>query len=173
MLTEAEHRACRKHRPESLNDGRFLRWEFPSHAGCRCPADNSSRGKHEIIKTRGLHPLISMRLERRGGHLAGKEIPPKNADGHLQALGLQLIAKDLDKAVPRWVKKDKEGGQGREICGIARVDSDKEVTGKVKENAPRQKRFAHLLRYKQHRLPAWLNFAGSTNYRRATTLPIS
>ena len=61
-----------------------------------------------MIKTNGLRPLILMRLDRRGGHLAGKKIYAKNVDGHVQALRLQLIAKDLGK--PKWVKKEEKAG---------------------------------------------------------------
>ena len=53
-----------------------------------------------------------MQLARRGGHLTGKKIQPENADGHVQALRLQLLSKDLDIPQPKWWwgKKDKAGG---------------------------------------------------------------
>ena len=74
-----------------------------------------------------------MKLSHRGGHLTGEKIQPKNADGHVQALRLQLIAKDLDKAAARWVRKDKAGGEGRGICGNTHVESNKEVVEQMKE----------------------------------------
>lgn len=58
-----------------------------------------------------------MRRARRGGHLDGEKIQPGNVDFHVQALRLQLIANDLDKAGPRWVKKDNAGGKGRQVLG--------------------------------------------------------
>ena len=52
-----------------------------------------------------------MQFARRGGHLAGKKIQPKNAVGHVQALRLQIFPKDLGAPQPRWwKKKDKAGG---------------------------------------------------------------
>ena len=48
------------------------------------------RGKHEIIKMTGPHPLMQMQLVRRGGHLANKRVDPRNIDGHVQALRAQL-----------------------------------------------------------------------------------
>ena len=115
-LTEAGHKACRNHRPESLTGGRFLCWGFPSHDGCSSPVDSCPRGKHGKIKTTGLHPLIHMQLALRGGNLMGKKILPDNVDGHVQALRLQLSAKDFD--IPKdasynprwWKKKEKAGG---------------------------------------------------------------
>ena len=65
-LTEAEQEERRNHRPKSLVDGRFLCWDFASHAGCRCPADSCPLGEHEVIKMKGLRPLIMMQLARRG-----------------------------------------------------------------------------------------------------------
>ena len=108
-LTDAEHRACRNRRHKSTSDGRYRFWDFSSHAGCRRPADSCPRGKREIIKVQGLHPLILMQLPRRGGHLAGKKIQPRNVNGHVQALRRQLIAKDLDKDKVKRVKKEKAG----------------------------------------------------------------
>ena len=37
-----------------------------------------------------------MQLARRGGHLTGEKIRPEDADGHVQALILYLLSKDLD-----------------------------------------------------------------------------
>ena len=53
-----------------------------------------------------------MQLARRGWHLAGKKIKPKNVDGHVQALMMRLLSKDLDIPQPKWCwgKKDKAGG---------------------------------------------------------------
>ena len=79
--------ACRNHRPKSLDDGRFLCWDFASRAGCRCPADSFPRGKHEMVKTSGLRPLIQMRLARLGWRLAGKEIQPRYSDGRVMHYG--------------------------------------------------------------------------------------
>ena len=105
-LSETEQKACRNHRPKSLSDGKYLCWDFSSHAGCRSPGGICPRGKHEITKTAGLHTLIQMQLARRGGHLAGKKIQPRNVDGHVQALRLQLTSKDLDP--PQWKPKWKK-----------------------------------------------------------------
>ena len=53
-----------------------------------------------------------MQFARRGGHLNGKKILPRNVNGHIQALRLQLISKDLDNDKAKWVKKEeKAGGQ--------------------------------------------------------------
>lgn len=44
--------------------------------------------------------------------MAGKKILPRNVNGHIQALRLQLISKDLDSDKAKWVKKEeKAGGQ--------------------------------------------------------------
>ena len=106
-LSEMEHRASRNHRPESLVGGEFLCRGFSIHAGCRFPSDSFPRGKREIIKTNGLHFLTQTQLARRGGHLTGKKIQPRDVDGHVQALRLQLIAKDLDIAphIGGWGRK--------------------------------------------------------------------
>ena len=54
---------------------------------------------------------MQMQLARRSGHLDGKKIRPKNVDGHVQTLRLQLLSKDLDIPQPRWRRrKDKAGG---------------------------------------------------------------
>ena len=44
--------------------------------------------------------------------MAGKKIQPRNVDGHLQALRLQLIAKDLDSPQPKRVWRKKESVAG-------------------------------------------------------------
>ena len=51
-----------------------------------------------------------MQFARRGGHLTGKKIHPRNVNGHIQALRLQLLAKDLDKEKPKWAKKEEKAG---------------------------------------------------------------
>ena len=109
---EDEHKASRNHRQKSLTDGRYICWDFSSHSGCRFPEESCPHGENEIIETKGLRLVIQMQLARRGRHLAGKKIIPKNVDVHVQALRLQLIAKDLDIPQPKWrkKKKDKAGG---------------------------------------------------------------
>ena len=74
-LTEIEQKACRNHRPKSLTDGKYLCWDFSSHAGCRSPNEHCPRGKHEMIKTAGLQLLIQMQLARRGGAFGGQKDP--------------------------------------------------------------------------------------------------
>ena len=71
-MAEVEHKACRGRRPISLMDGKFLCWDLPSRAGCRCPAETRRRGEHEMLKGNGINLLIQMQLARRGGYLAGK-----------------------------------------------------------------------------------------------------
>ena len=110
-LTEIEQRTCRNHRPKSATGGEFLCWDFSCHAGCRSTAGNCPRGKHEIIKATGLHPLIQMQLVRRGCQLTGEKIQPRDAGGHVQALRLQLVSKDLD--IPLHLSGGKEEGKGR------------------------------------------------------------
>ena len=90
---------------------------FPPHGGRRSTYDQCQRGKHEIIKMSGFRPLIQMQLCRSGGHLTHKKIDPGDVDGHVHALRLQVIAKDLDVHHPyTWKgwkerkKKDKAGG---------------------------------------------------------------
>ena len=128
-LSETEQKACRNHRPKSLSDGKYLCWNFPSHAGCRSPGNIFPRGKHEIIKTAGLHTLIQMQLARRGGHLAGKKIQPRNVDGHVQALRLQLMSNDLDTPQwkPRWKKKEDKvaGGELLQRTAVEEEDDKK------------------------------------------------
>ena len=111
-MSEVEHRASRNHRPKSLTDGKYMSWDFSSHDGRRFPEESCRRGKHEIIKTKWMHLLIQMQLARRGGHLARRKFHPKNVGGHVHAIRLQLIAKDLDAPHPKWwKKKDKNVGE--------------------------------------------------------------
>ena len=89
-LTLEESKACRWHRPKILVGGRFLCWDFSRHGGCRSPMVDCPMGNHEIIKTKGLRPLMQMQLVRRGGHLARKRVEPKDIAGHAQALRAHL-----------------------------------------------------------------------------------
>ena len=55
---------------------------------------------------------MQMQLARRGGHLGGNKIQPKDVDGHIQALRRQMIAIDVEPPRPPFwrKKKDKAGG---------------------------------------------------------------
>ena len=73
------------------------------------------RGKREVVKTKGLRPLIRMHLARRGGHRAEKKIPTKDIDGHVQNLRVGLSEEDLKfrKKPGKWVETTKAGGEQR------------------------------------------------------------
>ena len=67
------------------------------------------RGKREIIKMTGLHPLMQMQLVRRGGHLANKRAGPSNIDGNVQDLRAHLKQVESHEGVV-WKEKLKAGG---------------------------------------------------------------
>ena len=110
-LSTVEIKSSRNFRPKSLEDGSFLCWDYSSHAGCKAPNGTCTRGKHEVIKTKGLHPLIRMHLARRGGHRAEKKIQIKDIDGHVQSLRDQLTEEDLEyQRSPKSKSQPKAGG---------------------------------------------------------------
>ena len=110
-LSIEEIRASRAFRP--LNSaGQALRWDFSSHAGCKAPAGQCTRGVHELMKVTGVHPLIRTHLARRGGHRSEKKIQVEDIDGHVQNLRSSLTEeewkykdKDKDKGKSKWVPK--------------------------------------------------------------------
>ena len=64
-----------------------------------------------MIKTKGLRNLIRMHLARRGGHKAGKKIPVKDIDGHVQSLRAQVTEEDLKyQRRPKAKSQPKAGG---------------------------------------------------------------
>ena len=65
-LRPGEIQRARGHRPRSVEGGKSSCWDFATHGGRRNPAGSCARGKHEVIKTRGIRPLIRMHLARRG-----------------------------------------------------------------------------------------------------------
>ena len=93
-LRPDEIQRARGHRPRSIEGGESLCWDFPTHAGCANPEPSCARGKHEVTKTRGLHPLIRMHLARRGGHKSEKKILPADVDGVVQGLRAALAEQD-------------------------------------------------------------------------------
>ena len=99
-LRPDEIKRARGHRPKSLTTGESLCWDFSTHAGCSNPEGSCARGRHEIIKTRGLHLLIRMHLARRGGRKSEKRILPADVDGHVQNLRLQLTQQDAQHIPP-------------------------------------------------------------------------
>ena len=66
-LANEEIKASRAFRPMG-GSGQSLCWDYATHAGCRAPAGQCTRGVRELLKLSGLHPLIKMHLSRRGGH---------------------------------------------------------------------------------------------------------
>ena len=66
-------------------------------------------GNHEIVKMKGLHPLMQMQLVRRGGHLANKRVGPEDIDGQVQALRAQLKQVEPPEGAV-WKEKTKAGG---------------------------------------------------------------
>ena len=88
-------KASRNFRPKSTETGDFLRWGYSSHGGCKSADGTCRRGKHEVIKAKGLRPLIRMHMARRGGLRSEKKIPVKDIDGHVQNLRLGLNEEDL------------------------------------------------------------------------------
>ena len=112
-LSTVEIKSSRNFRPKSLEDGSFLCWDYSSHAGCKAPNGTCPRGKHEVIKTKGLHPLIRMNLARRGGHRAEKKIQIRDIDGHVQSLRAQLAEEDSEyQRRPKAKPQPKAGGGG-------------------------------------------------------------
>lgn len=51
-------------------------------------------GRRELVKFRGLRPLMRMRHARRGGRKSEKKIPPADIDGYIQGLRLPLAEQD-------------------------------------------------------------------------------
>ena len=128
-LRPDEIQRARGHRPRSLEGGESLCWDFSSHAGCANPESSCARGKHEVIKTRGLHPLIRMHLARRGGHKSEKKILPADVDG--VAVSLRAALAEQDKQyVPQTVvvespptKNIRPKGKGKsKASGVNRVN---------------------------------------------------
>ena len=109
----AEIKSSRNFHPKSLEDGSFLCWDYSSHAGCKAPNGACPRGKREVIKTEGLHPLTRMGLSRRGGQRAEKKIQIKYIDGHVQSLRAQIAEEDLKyQRRPKAKPHHKAGGGG-------------------------------------------------------------
>ena len=103
-LTADEIKEARSHRPRPLEDGAYLCWDFSTHAGCHNPAATRARGKRDVIKTRGLHPLIKMHLVR-GFHRSEKRINPADVDGYFQ--GLRNALKEETQQHPKVHIKSK------------------------------------------------------------------
>ena len=124
-LTSEEIKASRAFRPVNTA-GQSLCWDFSSHAGCKAPAGQCSRGAHEMLKLAGLHRLIKMHLSRRGGHRSEKKISVKDIDGHVQNLRANLTQEDLrykdtNKGKYRWAPKaagavHRPHGAPEELC---------------------------------------------------------
>ena len=119
-LPNEEIKASRAFRP--LNgSGQALCWGYSSHAGCKAPSGQCTRGAHELMKLVGVHPLIKMHLARRGGHKSEKKIQVGDVDGHVQNLRSLLTAEELK------YKGDKDKGEKW---------APKAVGAVMKENAP-------------------------------------
>ena len=86
----------------------YLCWNYSTRAGCTADADKCTKGKHELIKLKGLRPLINTHLIRIGGHRTNKKSAIEDIDMHVQALRQQLTASDLSKRV----KTDPKGAAG-------------------------------------------------------------
>ena len=102
----------RNFRPKSTDAGEFLCWDFASHGGCKSADGICRRGKHEVIKVKGLRPLIRMHMARRGGHRSEKRIPAKYIDGHVRSLRLGITAEDPKrrKKPEKWKETTQAGG---------------------------------------------------------------
>ena len=122
-----ERDLSRKFRPKSTSTGDYLCWDFSSHAGCNEKGSFCSKGKHEMMSTKGLHYSILMQLARRGGLKASRRIEPEKIDGYIQALRGQDVIDENSKKVPPvsvpknpasvpksnhpiWIPKKKAGG---------------------------------------------------------------
>ena len=131
-LSSIEIKSSRNFRPKSLEDGAYLCWDYSSHAGCKAPNGECPRGKHEVIKTKGLHNLIRMHLARRGGHKAEKKIPVKDIDGTVQNLRSQLTEEDMKyQRRPKAKMQPKAGGGVIESCTPVLFNDGQETTSVV------------------------------------------
>ena len=118
-------------RPRCTEGGESLCWEFPTRAGCQNPEETCARGKHEVIKLRGLRTLIRMHLARRGGRKSEKKIPPADVDGYIKGLILSLAEQDA-KYVPKpppegkYVRKSPRpnGKEKAKAIGADRLESN-------------------------------------------------
>ena len=84
-LREEEMKSPRNYKPRNVS-GDFICWDYSKHAGCNAESARCFHAKHELIKLKGLHPVILIRLDRRGGHRNNKKIAIKDIDGHVQSL---------------------------------------------------------------------------------------
>lgn len=86
----------------------------PPRAGCGGPESSCSRRKRELIKLRGLHPIIEIHLAHRSWHIGAAKIQAVAIDGFIQRLRLSLkedaVKYAKPPAAPKFKQKPKSSG---------------------------------------------------------------
>ena len=115
----------RIHKPNGIG-GSYPRWDYSVHAGCKFDADQCLQGKRELIKLKGLRPVINRNLIRRGGHRGNKKIAISGIDGYVQSLRRQPTTGDLNNR-SKLGTKGASGGRNTPIglirCVVAALCS--------------------------------------------------
>ena len=113
-----ERDLSRKFLPKSTTTGDYLCWDFISHAGCVEKGIMCSKGKHELMSTKGLHYSILMQMARRGGLRSSRRIEHEKIDRYIQALRDSASEEEKAKKVPppkweqsAWVPKKKQNSE--------------------------------------------------------------